>query len=190
MSAAMTISPQPKPLLQPDAQPELALIWAQARNGVIGKDGGLPWHLPEDLAHFKRTTLGAPVVMGRKTWESLPERFRPLPGRRNVVVTRQTDWQAPGAEVVHSVPEALALCAGCERVWVIGGAELYRAALPLAERAVLTLIDADLQGDAYAPALSADWQETQRDCITAASGWRCCFVQYMRSVHSSLERRP
>ena len=89
---------------------KLHLIFARAANGTIGKDGVMPWHLPEDLAHFKRTTMGCPVIMGRKTWQSLPPRFRPLPGRTNVVVTRQRDWQAEGAKVAHSLPEALALC--------------------------------------------------------------------------------
>ena len=121
---------------------ELRLIYARARNGVIGRDGRMPWHLPEDLAHFKRATLGSPVIMGRKTWESLPPVFRPLPGRRNIVVTRQGDWQASGAEVAHSLEQALALCQDAPLAWVMGGADIYRQALPLAQQVVVTEIGA------------------------------------------------
>ena len=107
---------------------QLHLILAKARNGVIGDRGQLPWHLPEDLAHFKRTTLGCPVLMGRKTWESIPAKFRPLPGRANLVITRQADWQAEGALVVHSLEEGLSLalahCPEGKDLWVMGGAEI------------------------------------------------------------------
>ncbi len=137
---------------------ELHLIYARARNGVIGRDGRMPWNLPEDLAHFKRTTLGRPVIMGRKTWESLPPAFRPLPGRRNIVVTRQGGWQAPGAEVAHSLEQARALCEDAERAWIMGGADIYRQALPLAQQVVVTEIDADFAGDAFAPELGDAWQ--------------------------------
>ena len=113
----------------------LNLIYARAANGVIGKDNALPWHLPEDMAHFKRMTTGCPVVMGRKTWDSLPLKFRPLPGRRNIVVTRQADWQADGAERAAGLPEAMALCIDAAEVWVIGGAQIYAEAAPLARRA-------------------------------------------------------
>ena len=126
----------------------LHLILARASNGVIGKDNAMPWHLPEDLAHFKRVTLGCPVVMGRKTWDSLPERFRPLPGRLNVVVTRQADWSAPGALPAGSLDEAVALCPPDAEAWVIGGAQLYAQALPLARSAVVTEIGAEYEGDA------------------------------------------
>ena len=112
----------------------LHLIYARSRNNVIGKNGDLPWHLPEDLAHFKRTTLGQAVVMGRITWESIPDKFRPLPGRRNVVVSRQTDYPATGASVVNSLQDALALFPADEVVWLIGGAQLYAQALPLATK--------------------------------------------------------
>jgi dihydrofolate reductase len=148
----------------------LNLIFARARNGVIGKDNTLPWHLPEDLAHFKQTTLGQPVVMGRKTWESLPPKFRPLPGRTNIVVTRQTDWQAEGAVVAHSIKEAVEHCPADSQVWVIGGAEVYALAMPLASRAVVTEIDADFEGDAFAPTFDASWQETARTTHVAANG--------------------
>ena len=148
----------------------LHLIYARARNNVIGKNGDLPWHLPEDLAHFKRTTLGQAVVMGRITWESIPEKFRPLPGRRNVVVSRQADYIATGAAVVTSLQAALALFPADEVVWLIGGAQLYAQALPLASHLVVTEIDADFEGDAFAPLLGPDWHETERSQHMSAQG--------------------
>jgi dihydrofolate reductase len=167
----------------------LNLIFARARHGVIGLNNTLPWHLPEDLAHFKATTLGQPVIMGRKTWESLPPKFRPLPGRTNIVVTRQTDWQALGANVAHSMVQALALCDGDSNdkgeVWVIGGAEVYAQALPLAQRAVITEIDADFEGDAFAPEFDATWQETSRTSHTAANGLAYSFVTLTRTNSTS-----
>lgn len=159
---------------------KLHLIYARAANGVIGKDGTMPWHLPEDLAFFKRTTLGCPVVMGRKTWDSLPPRFRPLPGRRNVVITRQTDWRAEGALVAHSVPEALTLCAPAEDAWVIGGAEIYALTLPAASSVVVTEIDAVYEGDAYAPVLGPEWREATREAHVSANGLKFSFVTYLR----------
>ncbi|RYY68376.1 MAG: dihydrofolate reductase, partial [Comamonadaceae bacterium] len=102
---------------------KLGMVYARARNGVIGKDGVMPWHLPEDLAHFKRLTLGCPVIMGRKTWESLPPKFRPLPGRRNIVVTRNRDWSAAGAETADSLEQAIARVEDVSHAWVIGGAQ-------------------------------------------------------------------
>jgi dihydrofolate reductase len=163
----------------------LNLIFARARRGVIGLNNTLPWHLPEDLAHFKATTLGQPVIMGRKTWESLPPKFRPLPGRTNIVVTRQTGWQSPGAHVAHSMAQALALCEGVDNsageVWVIGGAEVYAQALPLAQRAVITDIDAEFEGDAFAPEFDATWHETSRASHTAANGLAYSFVTLTRS---------
>src|SRR4051794_35136615 len=128
----------------------LGLIFARARNGVIGKAGGLPWQLPEDMAHFKQVTMGCPVIMGRKTWDSLPQRFRPLPGRMNIVITRQPDWNELGATRAASLPEALAMCHGQVRAWVIGGAEIFAQALPLAVTAEVTEIDADVEGDVFA----------------------------------------
>ena len=157
----------------------LGLIYARARNGVIGKDNALPWHLPEDLAHFKATTMGQPVIMGRKTWDSLPPKFRPLPGRLNIVVTRQRDWQAEGAQVAHSVEEALALCPN-STPWVIGGAELYALALPLAKRVMVTEIDADFEGNAFAPALGTEWREQSRETHTASNGLVFSFVTLTR----------
>lgn len=162
----------------------LNLIYARAANGVIGKDNALPWHLPEDMAHFKRMTAGCPVVMGRKTWDSLPPRFRPLPGRRNIVVTRQAGWLAEGAERAGSLPEAMARCADAAEVWVIGGAQIYAEAAPLAHRAVVTEIGRDFEGDAHAPSLDARWQETARETHVAADGLPFDFVTYARQEAS------
>ena len=164
------------------SSPRLNLIYARAGNGVIGRGGTLPWHLPEDLAHFRRTTSGAPVVMGRRTWDSLPARFRPLPGRRNIVVTRQHDWVATGAERAGDLPEAAALCDGVAEIWVIGGAQIYAEAEPLARRAVVTEIERDFDGDAWAPVLDAGWRETARERhVAAADGMPFSFVTYERS---------
>jgi len=158
----------------------LNLIFARARNGVIGHNNTLPWHLPEDLAHFKATTLGQPVIMGRKTWDSLPVKFRPLPGRMNIVVTRQTDWHSDGAHVVHSVDEALQACPTDAQPWVIGGAELYRLAMPLATRVVVTEIDADYEGDAFAPELDASWHEASRNTHVSANGLHFSVVNWLK----------
>ena len=140
----------------------IQLVWAQSRTGVIGNAGGLPWHIPEDLAHFKRLTTGRPVVMGRKTWDSLPARFRPLPGRTNIVVTRNRSWQSHGAVAVCGLTEALQHCAHADIAWVIGGAQIYAQALAIATLAVVTYVDGDYVGDAYAPQLGAMWKETGR----------------------------
>ena len=159
----------------------LHLIFARAANGVIGNNNAMPWHLPEDLAHFKRTTLGCPVIMGRKTWDSLPERFRPLPGRLNVVVTRQTDWHASGARRAGSLNEAVALCPAKADIWVIGGAQLYALALPLAQSAVVTEIDAEFTGDAYAPQFGPQWKERARESHISRNGLSFSFVTYTHS---------
>lgn len=160
--------------------PRLNLIYARAANGVIGKGNALPWHLPEDLAHFKRATLGAPVLMGRKTWDSLPARFRPLPGRRNLVLSRDPGWCAEGAQRVGDMAEAAAACADAAELWVIGGAEVYRQALPHARRAVVTEIARDFEGDAYAPTLGPEWQTTGREEHRTADGLCFAFVTYER----------
>ena len=160
---------------------KLHLIYARAANGVIGAGGTLPWHLPEDLAHFKRLTMGCPVIMGRKTWDSLPPRFRPLPGRLNIVVTRQADWQAAGVLRAGSLAEATALCPPGAPVWVIGGAQIYAQALPLATRAVITEIDADFEGDAHAPALGDGWTPVAREAHTSSPGLAFSFVTYQRT---------
>lgn len=162
------------------AMTRLNLIYARAANGVIGKDNALPWHLPEDLAHFKRTTLGSPVIMGRRTWDSLPPRFRPLPGRRNIVLTRDAAWQAEGALRAGSVAEAVVACGDAAEAWVIGGAEVYRQVLPHAQRVVVTEIARDFEGDAFAPELGPKWQETARESHTAANGLPFAFVTLER----------
>ncbi|VTU23747.1 dihydrofolate reductase [Variovorax sp. PBL-E5] len=159
------------------------LIFARAANGVIGRDGTIPWHLPEDMAHFKRQTAGAPVIMGRKTWDSLAPRFRPLPGRRNIVVTRQSDWHAEGAERAASLREALSLCeaARVPEAWVIGGAQIYAEAEPLAQRALVTEIAREIDGDARAPRLdSTAWHETARESHVSSNGLSFSFVTLER----------
>ncbi|MEW6165236.1 MAG: dihydrofolate reductase [Pseudomonadota bacterium] len=159
----------------------LVIIVAMARNGVIGRDNALPWHLPEDLKRFKQLTMGHAVIMGRKTWESLPEKFRPLPGRRNIVVTRNAGYAAPGATVVHSLEEAEKVSPG-GTAFIIGGAELYAHALPRATRLEITEIDADIEGDARFPAFDrAQWRETRRASGTDANGLRYAFVSYART---------
>ena len=156
------------------------LIFARAANGVIGRDGTLPWHLPEDMAHFKRMTAGCPVIMGRKTWDSLPPKFRPLPGRTNLVITRQVLWRENGAQPSSSMRESLLFCEQMEpvpsEVWVIGGAQIYAQALPLAQRAVVTEIDQDFEGDAFAPHFGPTWRETSRESGVSANGLRYSFV--------------
>lgn len=137
----------------------VTLIAAVARNGVIGHGNDLVWRLPEDQKHFRAATMGAPVIMGRATWDSLPERFRPLPGRRNLVLTRQAGWRADGAEVVATLDEALARTADAPRVFVIGGAQVYALALPRADELLLTEIERDFDGDSRFP----DWPRQQFD---------------------------
>lgn len=161
-------------------RPRVYLVAAVAANGVIGAGGKLPWRLPEDLRHFKALTLGHPVIMGRRTWESLA--LRPLPGRENIVVTRSPGYEAPGAHVAASLEAALALCAGEAVAFVIGGGELYQAALPLADGLVLTEIGRDYPGDALFPQFDrAAWRETQRQPQTGADGLRFDFVLYERA---------
>jgi dihydrofolate reductase len=160
---------------------QLHLIFAKSRNGVIGKDNALPWHLPEDMAHFKRMTMGCPVIMGRKTWDSLPARFRPLPGRINVVVTRQTNWSENGAKPSSNIIDALLFCEQFDNVWVIGGAELYTHALPFANTAVVTDIHADYDGDAFAPEFGPQWIEIAREDHTSVNGLPFSFVTYSNS---------
>lgn len=159
---------------------EIALIYARAANGVIGKDGSMPWHLPEDLAHFKGLTQGNPVIMGRKTWDSLPARFRPLPGRRNIVVTRQENWNENGVQRASNLGEALQLCESSETVWVIGGAQIYALALPLADRVEVTEIGRAFEGDTFAPALGPEWRESAREAHSSADGLPFAFVRYDR----------
>lgn len=145
----------------------VGLVWAEARDGIIGAGGTMPWHVPEDLAHFKAVTLGSPVIMGRRTWESFPDRFRPLPGRRNIVVTRNAEWADAGAERAGSLDEALALAADAETVWVIGGGQVYREAIDRADVLEVTELDLRVDGDTRAPD-RADWQQAAAD---PAEGW-------------------
>ncbi len=159
----------------------ITLIAAVARNGVIGSNNALPWHLPEDMKHFRQLTTGNVVIMGRKTWESLPERFRPLPDRLNVVVTRNADYAAAGATVVHALDQAIKVGVG-RTAFIIGGAELYAHAFQKAERLELTEIDADIDGDAYFPAFDrAQWREVGRQRGISAEGLRYAFVTYERT---------
>lgn len=163
-------------------RPGLVLVAAVDRQRAIGRGGDLLWNEREDQAHFRRVTMGCPVVMGRRTWDSLPERFRPLPGRRNIVVTRQAQWQATGAERAASLDAALALVADAPRVCVIGGGELYALALPHADVLELTEIDRAFDGaDTFFPAFdAAGFQESAREERHAADGTRFSFVTYRR----------
>ncbi|HUR90057.1 MAG TPA: dihydrofolate reductase [Ramlibacter sp.] len=160
---------------------KVGLVYARAANGVIGKEGVLPWHLPEDLAHFKHVTMGAPVLMGRKTWESLPPRFRPLPGRRNVVITRNENWSAEGAHRASSLDAALALCADQPTVWVIGGAQVFAEAMEVADVAEVTEIDRDFDGDVILPPLGAAWTEAKRERHRSSAGFDYSFVTYTKA---------
>jgi dihydrofolate reductase len=140
----------------------ISFVVAVARNGVIGREGGLPWHISSDLKRFKEITMGKPVIMGRKTWDSLPR--KPLPGRRNIVITRQPGFPAEGAEVVATPEEALSLCAGAPEVAVIGGGEVYRLFWPIVDRLYLTEVDLEVEGDTHFPDLDpAEWREVARE---------------------------
>jgi dihydrofolate reductase len=157
----------------------LGLIWAQSTSGVIGRDGGIPWRLPEDQARFKELTVGHTVVMGRLTWESLPAKVRPLPGRKNVVVTRQADYMANGAVVVTTFADALT----DDETWVIGGEQIYALALPMAARCEVTEVEVDLRredGDAVAPTLDETWLGSTGEWLTSSSGLRYRYHSYVR----------
>jgi dihydrofolate reductase len=143
--------------VSPSDSPKISLVVAYARNGVIGRDGDLPWHLPSDMKHFRELTAGATVVMGRKTYEAIPDRFRPLPGRRNLVLSRSPGLALAGAEVFGALDDALAACSG-EECFVIGGGATYAEALPRAGRVYATELDADVAGDTFFPPLDeAAW---------------------------------
>jgi len=165
-------------------RPGLVLVAAVDRQLAIGRGGELLWNEREDQAHFRRVTMGCPVIMGRRTWDSLPERFRPLPGRRNIVVTRQPQWQAAGAERAASLDAALALAADAPRVCVIGGGELYALALPMADTLELTEIDHAFDGaDTRFPSFDRSmFDMTAREERSAGDGTRFSFVTYRRRV--------
>jgi dihydrofolate reductase len=168
----------------------VGLVWAQSTSGVIGRGGDIPWRVPEDLARFKQVTMGHTVVMGRRTWESLPARVRPLPGRRNVVLSRRTDFMADGAEVLGSLEQALTEPATEPysetepETWVIGGAQIYLLALPLATRCEVTEVDIDLprdDDDALAPVLDETWLGETGEWLTSTSGLRYRLHSYCRA---------
>lgn len=162
------------------SRPRVSLIAALAQNRVIGIEDRLPWKLPEDLAHFKALTLGHPILMGRKTFESLG---RPLPGRRNIVITRNADYQPAGCEIATSIPEAIALCAEANEIFFIGGAELYRQVLPMVERLYLTEVQIEAQGDAWFPEFDRSlFSEVSRETHLGEKGdvLRFDFVVYER----------
>jgi dihydrofolate reductase len=162
-----------------NAEPRIYLVAAVAANGIIGANGQLPWHLPEDLKHFKQLTLGHPVIMGRRTWESLG---RALPGRENIVVTGRPGYEAPGAAVATSLEAALALCIGEPVAFVIGGTRLFETALPVANGLVMTEIHRDYQGDTWFPRYDRSrWREAQREAHTGADGTTFDFVLYERA---------
>lgn len=159
----------------------VSIIAAVARNGVIGKDNQLLWRLPEDMRHFRDTTRGKPVIMGRRTWESLSDAFRPLPGRHNIVVSRNPAYQPAGATLASTLNDAILKAGSADEVFVIGGAELYQQALPIADRLYLTEIDQDFEGDASFPNIEkSNWEEASRENQSSSSGIRYSFVLYRR----------
>ena len=159
--------------------PEVVIIAAVARNRVIGRDNQLIWNIPEDMAHFRALTTGHTVIMGRKTWESLPPRFRPLPGRRNIVVSRQAGYTAPGAEVADSLENALKLALTATVVFIIGGEQIYRQAMAFADRMEITEVDLEPEGDAWFPEIvAAEWEKTAK-----TDGASFSFTTYRRRTN-------
>lgn len=166
----------------------IAMVWAQDRAGAIGRANSIPWRVPEDMARFREITARNAVVMGRKTWDSLPERFRPLPGRRNIVITRTADLVAEGAEVVHSISDALALAG--DTVSILGGGEIYAAAMDSATHLRITEIDLLIEGaDAFAPEIDPYRWDTSGagDWLTSTTGVRYRFVDYVRHGPGALD---
>lgn len=164
---------------------EVGLVWAQSTSGVIGRAGGIPWNVPEDLTRFKEVTMGHTVVMGRRTWDSLPAKVRPLPGRRNLVLSRQPGFAADGAQRVATWDAALSHAVGESALWVIGGEQIYTLALPHATRCEVTEIEVDLRrddDDALAPALDDAWVGDTGEWLTSRSGLRYRFHSYRRGV--------
>lgn len=159
---------------------KISMIVAYSRNRVIGKDNHLPWRLPSDLAHFKRHTLGKPIIMGRKTWESLG---RPLPGRLNIVVSRAGQGDFTGATLAHSLEDAVAATGSEQEAFLIGGAQLYAEAMPMADRIIATEIAAHVEGDAFFPMLNeGEWAEAHREPQPAENGFSYDFVEYVRKA--------
>ncbi|HLT67078.1 MAG TPA: dihydrofolate reductase [Microbacterium sp.] len=157
----------------------LRSIWAEARGGVIGSGGTMPWHVPEDMAYFSEKTRGSAVIMGRRTWESFPERFRPLPGRRNIVITRDGSYSAEGGEICGSLEEAIALAGG--NGWIIGGGQIYRQAMPQVSELFVTEIDLEVPGDTRAPEIGSEWtRAAEGEWLTSRTGARYRFVTYTR----------
>ena len=168
---------------------QINLIFARAQNGVIGNNNTLPWHLPEDMAHFKRLTTGCPVIMGRKTWDSLPPRFRPLPNRTNIVLTHQANWNENAVQRLSNVQEALQFCEQFDTVWVIGGAAIYEQFVPYAYRVYVTEIHTNFEGDAFAPQLGAEWVETAREDHISVNGLAFSFITYQNTHLNHLNHR-
>lgn len=187
---------------------EIGMIWGQTAAGVIGAAGDIPWYVPEDFLHFKKNTLGSPVVMGRATWDSLPEKNRPLPGRLNIVVTRNPEWAAEGATVAHSLTEAIALAAEAARinqaahdagpdvardadaaqtVWIIGGQQLFQEGAAIAHRIERSIIDVEVSGDTFAPKLGPEWllKENDTEWLTSKNGTRYRHEQLLRNADLS-----
>ena len=157
----------------------ISLVLAMASNGMIGVDGGMPWRIPDDMKHFKAVTMGKPIVMGRKTWDSFPK--KPLPGRTNIVITRDAAWHAEGAVVAHALDEAFAKASDAEEIAVIGGAQIYKLALPRADLVHLTEVHRDFAGDTHMPLFDqAHWRETTRDNRTTPEGLAYSFVTLER----------
>ena len=167
--------------------PEIIIIAAVAKNRVIGKDNQLLWNIPEDMAHFKALTAGHTVIMGRKTWESLPPRFRPLPGRRNIVITRQSDFTAPGAETTNSLEAGIALAKAAATIFIIGGEQIYQQAMACAHRLELTEVDLEPEGDAWFPVIAPEqWHEAGRRQLDEKSVTGGSFVTYRRTLQNQI----
>ncbi len=175
----MTPAPTPNPSpSETGKRPHIKCVVAYSRNRVIGKDNALPWHLPADLQHFKRNTLGQPIIMGRKTWDSLG---RPLPGRRNIVISRDPRKKLAGAEVFTALDEALLACQNEPVVCIIGGAQIFTEALPLVQELIATEVNADIEGDVFFPELDpSEWQEAARLPQPEENGYTYDFVTYRR----------
>ncbi len=155
----------------------ISIIAAMTKNRVIGRDGALPWRIPEDLRQFREVTMGHPIIMGRKTFEQIG---RPLPGRLNIVLTRQSDYRVPGCRVCHSLADALSACTGTDEIFICGGGEVYRQTISLADRIYLTVVDGECSGDTFFPALPAGFVETRRR--EGAGDFPCVFILYERKA--------